>query len=56
MREKKDMREKRVYTKKERSVKKSIREKEKNFQHVMDVGAMFIDLWKKYEYVARQSL
>ena len=53
MREKKDMREKRVCTKKKEESKKNIWENEKNFQHVMDVGAMFIDLWKKYEYVAK---
>ena len=47
MREKEDMRDKK-YKRVFPFLKKSVREKEKNFQHVMDVGAMFIDLLKKY--------
>ena len=46
------MRDKGACTKKKEESKK-VFEKRKNFQHVMDVGAMFIDLLKKYEYAAK---
>ena len=39
--------------KKEKGVKKSICEKEKNSACDGRVGAMFIDLLKKYEYAAK---
>ena len=63
MREKEDMRDKRVYTKnkretkkKEKKEKKRIWEKEKYFQPILDVGAMFIGLLNKYEYAPKKSL
>ena len=64
MREKEDMRDKRVYTKKKgeskkkkrKKEKKRIWEKEKNFQPILDVGAMFIGLLNKYEYAPKKSL
>ena len=64
MREKEDMRDKRVYTKnkgeskkiKRKKEKKRIWEKEKNFQPILDVGAMFIGLLNKYEYAPKKSL
>ena len=46
MREKEDMRDKRVCTKKKEESKKYLR-KGKNLQYVMDVGAIFIDILKK---------
>ena len=52
MREQEDMRDKRACTKKKEESKKCLR-KGKNFQHVMDVGAMFTDLLKKYKYAAK---
>lgn len=45
------MRDKRVCNKRKKSKKNYLR-KAKNFQNVRYVGAMFIDLLKKYEYVA----
>ena len=66
MAEKKDMRDKKVCTKKKEKLKKRkkkkkkkekekkrIWEKEENFQPVLDVGAMFIGLLNKYEYVPK---
>ena len=63
------MRDKRVYTKKKgeskkkkesqkkkKKEKKRIWEKEKNFQPILDVGAMFIGLLNKYEYAPKKSL
>ena len=52
MREKEHMRDKRVCAKKKKESKK-VFAKRKKIQRVMDVGAMFIDLLKKYEYVAK---
>ena len=49
MKEKEDMRDKRYVQKRNKSQTKYLR-KGKNSQHVMEVGAMFIDLLKKYEY------
>ena len=61
MREKEDMRDKRVYTKKKGESKKKERKetylrKGKNFQPILDVGAMFIGLLNKYEYAPKKSL
>ena len=58
MREKKDMRDKKVCTKKKEKLKKKkekkcIWEKEENFQPVLDVGAMFVGLLNKYEYAPK---
>ena len=53
MAEKKDMRDRKVCTKKKKKLKKRIWEKEENFQPVLDVGAMFIGLLNKYEYVPK---
>ena len=50
--EKRKIWETREYVIKERRVKKNYLRKAKNFQNVRYVGAMFIDLLKKYEYVA----
>ena len=36
--------------------KKRIWEKEKNFQPILDVGAMFIGLLNKYDYAPKKSL
>ena len=52
MREKEDMRDTKVYIKKKKESKKAFA-KRKKFQRVMDVGAMFINLLKKYEYAAK---
>ena len=52
MREKEDMRDMRVCTRNNEESKKYLR-KWKNLKHVSDVGAIFIDLLKKYEYVAK---
>ena len=53
MREKADMRDKRACKKRKRKELKKVSEKSKNFQHITDVGAVFIDLLKKYEYAAK---
>ena len=59
------MRDKRLYTKKKGESKKKkkkkkenkhIWEKEKKFQPILDVGAMFIGLLNKYEYAPKKSL
>ena len=52
MRGKEDTRDKRVCTKKKKESKK-VFEKRENFQHVMEVEAMFTNFFIKYEYVAK---
>ena len=42
--------------KKKKKEKKRIWEKEKNFQPILDVGAMFIGLLNKYDYAPKKSL